>query len=201
MTRTFRRDDGTAMHVRRLLIDAAWGLSTETVREFCRQCPHDGVMPSFGRYIGAGRKPMSEYRRKRGDRLGYHYLIPALKNRAHGRHVLIDSNFWKSFIHTRIAVAKGDPGSLTFFGDKPAAHRMLADHLTAESVVQTEGPYGVVDEWHPLPNNPDNHLLDVIAGCACAASIEGAALPAAGKSRPYRRRKKIKLSDLQRGRA
>ncbi len=47
------------------------------------------------------------------------------------RHVLIDTNYWKSFVHARLAVSMGDPGCLSLFGRDDKAHRLLADHLIA----------------------------------------------------------------------
>ena len=40
--------------------------------EFCRQSSHAAVlMPSHGRFVGASSIPFSEYKRKRGDRVGH----------------------------------------------------------------------------------------------------------------------------------
>ena len=55
------------------------------------------------------------------------------------RHVLYDTNFWKTFVHSRLAVPLGDAGCLALFGRDPARHRMFADHLTAEFFVRTAG--------------------------------------------------------------
>jgi phage terminase large subunit GpA-like protein len=193
----WRRDDGAEMPIERCLIDANWGQSTDVVYQFCRQSDHSAiVMPSHGRYVGASSIPFSEYKRKRGDRIGHHWRIPNTQGRRQVRHVLIDTNYWKSFLYARLAVAMGDPGCLSLFGRRPAAHQLLAEHVTAEYRVRTEARGRVVDEWKLRAGGPDNHWLDCLVGCAVAASIQGAALPgvADGLSRPRRR---IKLSDLQ----
>ena len=71
LTREWRRDDGAAMKIERCLIDANWGNSTDVVYQFCRQTPHAAVvMPSHGRYVGAASVPFSDYKPKRGDRVG-----------------------------------------------------------------------------------------------------------------------------------
>jgi formylglycine-generating enzyme required for sulfatase activity len=70
----------------------------------------------------------------------------------------------------------GDRGCLSLFGEKPDTHRLLADHLTAEFRVRTEGRGRQVDEWKPRPDHPDNHWLDCLVGNAAAASWLGAAL-------------------------
>jgi hypothetical protein len=35
------------------------------------------------------------------------------------RHVNFDTNYWKSFVHTRLGVPMGEVGCLSLFGDKP----------------------------------------------------------------------------------
>ena len=75
-------------------------------------------------------------------------------------------------------------------------HRLLAEHLTAEYRVKTEGRGRTVDEWKLRPEASENHWLDCLVGCAVAASIQGAVLPGTDvKAAP--RRPRIRLSDLQ----
>ena len=94
-------------------------------------------------------------------------------------------------------MAKGDPGAVTIFGKKPEAHRMLAEQLTAEYSVRTEGRGRIVDEWQMRPSHPDNHFLDCLVGCAVAASEQGVVLPGTGGTQA-RKNPAIKLSKLQR---
>jgi hypothetical protein len=76
----------------------------------------------------------------------------------------------------------------------------LAEHLTSEYRVKTEGRGRVVDEWKLRPEASDNHWLDGLVGCAVAASILGAGLPSTG-GQPSRARPRLRLSELQRSRA
>jgi len=200
LARRWRRDDGAEMRIERCLIDANWGQSTDVVYQFCRQSSHSAiVMPSHGRYVGASSVPFSEYKRKRGERVGHHWRIPNTQGRRQVRHALIDTNYWKSFVHARLAVAMGDPGCLSLFGHRPPDHQLLAEHVTAEYCVRTEARGRVVDEWKIRAGSPDNHWLDCLVGCAVAASIQGAVLPGTdAKAAPARRR--IKLSELQQSR-
>ena len=92
----------------------------------------------------------------------------------------------------------GDRGCLSLFGRKTEAHRMLAEHLTAEYRVKTQGRGRTVDEWKARPEQPDNHFFDGLVGSAVAASIQGAVLP--GTSAPEPPRKKLKLSEIRRRR-
>ncbi len=200
LSRGWRRDDGAELRIERCLIDANWGQSTDVVYQFCRQSTHASlVMPSHGRYVGASSIPFSEYKRKRGERIGHHWRIPNVQGRRQVRHVLIDTNYWKSFIHARLSVAMGDPGCLSLFGRKPAEHQLVAEHLTAEYRVRTEARGRVVDEWKLRAGGPDNHWLDCLVGCGVAASIQGAVLPGT-EVRAAPARQPIRLSEVQRSR-
>lgn len=53
--------------------------------------------------------------------------------------------------------AMADKGCLSLFGDRPEQHRLLAEHLTAEYRVRTEGRGRTVDEWKQRPERSDNH--------------------------------------------
>jgi len=199
MGRRWCRDDGAELTIERLLIDANWGQSTDVVYQFCRQSAHAALItPSHGRFVGAASIPFSEYRRKRGDRVGLHWRIPAVIGRHTVRHLLYDTNHWKSFVHTRLAVAMGDPGCLSLFGQDAERHRLIAEHLTAEYRVRTEGRGRQVDEWRIRPEGFDNHWLDGVVGCAVGASIQGVALQETAAQRTDRPRHRLKLSSLRR---
>ncbi|MBN1510599.1 MAG: phage terminase large subunit family protein, partial [Phycisphaerae bacterium] len=192
----WRRDDGAMVRIDRCLIDANWGQSSDVVYQFCRQSKHAGVvMPSHGRYVGASSIPFSEYKRKRGDRVGLNWRIPVMRGKRAVRHVVYDTNYWKSFVHARFAVAMGDPGCLSLFGRTPDQHRLLAEHVTSEYRVKTEGRGRTVDEWRLRADGLDNHWLDCLVGSAVAASMQGATLFGTDVQPSSRRR--IRLSELQ----
>lgn len=175
--RAWMKANGTRMHVECCLIDANWGQTTELVYRFCQRCAHPSVViPSHGRFIGAGSKPLNDNERKPGDRVGWNWRIPSTTNDRPVRHIVFDSNFWKSFIQARLAVPNGDRGSLTLFGDTAELHQLIAEHLTAEYRVQTTGRGRTVDEWKIRPERGDNHWLDGLVGCAIAASVMGVSL-------------------------
>lgn len=168
------RDDGAEMSLDMAVIDANWSQSTDVVYQFIRNSKHrSNLLPSHGRYAGASSKPFSEYRRKRGDRLGNNWRVPAIKGKRAIRHLLYDTNFWKSFVLARIRTSLGDPGALTVFEGSEKRHRLLADHLTAEYFVRTQGRGREVDEWKHRPERFDNHWLDCLVGSAVAASVVG----------------------------
>jgi phage terminase large subunit GpA-like protein len=199
LAREWRRDDGAMVRIDRCLIDANWGSSTDVVYQFCRQSPHAGVlMPSHGRYVGASSIPFSDYKRKRGDRVGLNWRIPVVTGKRAVRHVVFDTNYWKSFAHARLAVPMGDPGCLSLFGQKAEQHRLLSEHLTSEYRVKTEGRGRTVDEWKLRVEGLDNHWLDCLVGTAVAASMEGAVL--FGTDTRTAARPRLKLSAIQGGR-
>lgn len=188
-------DGGGAMRIGRCMIDANWGLSTSTVYSFARQSDFAAtILPSHGRGVKASENPMSTWQEKGGERAGLNWRERrTTENRAPVRHAIYDTNFWKSFIHGRLSVPLGDPGSLSLFRAEPHEHRMLADHLTAEYRVPTEAKGRKVDEWKERPDRPDNHWLDGLVGCAVGASMLGATLPSQATAAAP---KPIRLSEI-----
>jgi phage terminase large subunit GpA-like protein len=227
IAREWKRDDGVGLRISRCLIDANDGNAAGTVYDFCRQSAHAAVvMPSRGKGVTASSTPFSDYKRKAGDRISeFNWRIPARAGKNAVRYILFDTNYWKSFTRSRLRVAKGDPGAVTIFGKRRVAadniasdaggkatgdgprssrqclsgtdHRMLAEQLTAEYSVRTEGRGRIVDEWQMRPSHSDNHFLDCLVGCAVAASEQGVVLPGTGGTQA-RKKPPIKLSKLQR---
>ena len=205
LAREWRRDDGAMVRIDRCLVDANWGASTDVVYQFCRQSPHAAaLMPSHGRYVGASSIPFSDYKRKRGERIGLNWRVPVVAGKRAVRHVVFDTNYWKSFVHARLAVPMGDPGALSLFGHtpgKPERHRLIAEHLTSEYRVKTEGRGRTVDEWKLRASGGglDNHWLDCLVGASVAASMEGAVL--FGTDQRAQPRRRVRLSEIRRARA
>ena len=198
--REWHRDDGARLRIERCLVDANWGSSTDVVYQFCRQSAHASVvMPSHGRFVGASSQPFHEYRRRPGDRVGLNWRMPNVHGKRAVRHVVYDTNYWKSFCQARLAVPLGDRGCLSLFGDSPDMHRLFAEHLTAEYRVKTEGRGRTVDEWKWRPEHGDNHWLDGLVGCAVAASLQGVSLPGTGEAAPAKRAR-VSFAELQRRR-
>jgi hypothetical protein len=120
----------------------------------------------------------------------------------------MDINYWKSFVHARLAVPMGDPGCLSLFAPYSGSgggggiglgrdHRLLSEHLTAEYRVKTEARGRQVDEWKLRKPGLDNHWLDCLVGCAAAASMQGCILFGTDTRRDINR-PPLKLSMLQR---
>lgn len=189
--REWAREDDTTLRIERCLIDANWGTMTDLVYRFCRRSTFAGIItPSHGRGIRASMKPMREYSKKPGDRVGFNWRIDASPGKRAIRKALFDANAWKSFLHARLSTPIGSRSCLSLYGSKPDAHRLLADHLTSEYPVATTAMGRTVDEWFLKPNC-DNHYLDAVVGCCVAASIQGVTLAEAkdDAARSTRRKK------------
>ena len=195
--RPLLREDGVEIGLDRLMIDANWGPMTDVVYQvIADQVDKRGViLPSHGVYVGAASKPFSEYAFKKGDKAGLHWRIPNEVARKRVKKISIDTNFWKTFVFSRLKTAKGDPGRLAIDGEAKE-HKLLLEHLTAESCVAVEAKGKRVDEWKMKPSR-DNHWLDCLVGCAVGASVQGAKLQAARELR-VTKRKVISLAELQR---
>ena len=74
---------------------------------------------------------------------------------------------------------------------------MFAEQVTAEYFVRTEGRGRTVDEWKARPEQPDNHWLDCLVGCAVAASMQGALLFGTDRL-PSPKRERVSFKELQR---
>ena len=201
LSREFTRDDGAAMRIEKCLVDANWGQSTDVVYQFCRESAFANVIiPSHGKYIGASSKPMSEYKKAVGDRVGHNWRMPNIRGKRAVRHVVFDTNYWKSFVASRLLESMGDRGSLSLWGRSSEAHMLFAEHLTAEYRVKTEGRGRRVEEWKMRPEGADNHWWDGLVGCAAAASMTGRVLEGTDvvPKRKTDARPRVKLSDLRR---
>jgi hypothetical protein len=191
----WRRENCTGtMLLGKLLIDANWGEMTDLVYRFCRQDCHKALLlPSHGKGLTAANKPMSDWQLTAGSQRGSNLVVSPAKRGF--RKVVFDSNYWKSFVHSRLAAGMGAKGAMTLFGDRPEQHRLFADHLTAESRVETQGQGRTVDQWANVKKQ-DNHWFDCLVGCAVAASILGVALSSSGEE-PPQAAKRVSFAELQ----
>ena len=196
LSRDLAKPNGSVLRIERLLIDTSWGKTETTVKRFCRTSPWSNViLPARGTFVGPASKPFSDYHKRRGDRIGLHWRISGRSRREGQREVLVDTNWWKSFVHNRLAVAVGDPGSLSLWGSDPRRHEILAEHLLAEQCVPTEAKGVTVDVWKDIPNR-ENDLFDCIVGCCVAASMQGVAIAGEPTTAKAPRRRVVNLRSL-----
>ena len=195
----YKIDGGGEATLDRILIDAAWGNSTDTVHKFSRESPSRAtLLPVYGRYVGASSMPMNEYTRKKGERVGHNWRIPTVSKKRVIRHGIYDTNYWKSFVHSRLSTPIGEPGSFSLHAlEGNQSHDMISEHLTAEQRIPTEGRGRRVDEWKLTDRSRDNHIFDNVVGCFVAASMGGVSLAEHDPAKAERKRRKIKLSEIQ----
>ena len=173
--KSYRREDGAPLDLSWCLIDANWGESTDVVYQFVAENRRPGLTPSHGKYFGATTAPMSAWQKKPGVKAGHHWRYAMSQQKRQVRHVLYDTNYWKSYIHDALGTAAGQPGRLALFNDSPQNHACFADQLCGEYKLEVESKGRRVDEWKWKPHRPDNHWFDCIVGAAVGASMAGAA--------------------------
>ncbi|MDD4888329.1 MAG: phage terminase large subunit family protein [Phycisphaerae bacterium] len=183
-------DGGSAHQMKILLVDANW--KTRLVKQWARASKHAArILPSHGRYVGAAKKSLGEYKPARGDQVGDNWRITRAEDLP-VRHCLWDTNYWKSQVATRWRAPLGERTSLSVWtGD----HRMLADQMTAEYPERVEGRGRTIDEWQ-LVAGRDNHIFDCVVGATVAASVAGVHVPGLELRGPARKR--MRFSEIQR---
>jgi hypothetical protein len=174
----FRREDGAAMRIGRLLVDIRWGQKTQLLKQFVRRHPQGGGVLWAAQGIGrrAGQKPLHLYRREPGELRGPGWRVAPAQGG--DRWVTIDANFWKTFAAERLAKPLGTPGGWDLFGSDPAEHGLFADHCCAEysRPVLDIRSGETVNQWEMKPGNPDNHWWDCLVNSAVAGSMLGATI-------------------------
>lgn len=196
--RVWLRQDGAGeLRVERLMVDAGW--LPDTVQQFCRQSALAPVLlPSKGFATTASTRPIAEWARREGERVGDNWRIVPQTGSGRGRLCVFDPNHWKSFVAARLLTPPGGAGCLQLFGTA-AEHQLFADHLTAEYRIRTAGRGRVADEWKMRPETRDNHFFDALVGCAVAASTIGvtySAAAATGETVIKKKRRKIDIEEL-----
>lgn len=195
LTLDWPKSDGAKCTVDRITIDANWGPMTDTVYRFCQRSPHKRLLtPSHGKGLKATSRDFYVLRSKPGDRGGPGWRMPKPSPKK-SRHLLFNTNHWKTFVFTRLAVPVGQSTSLSFFGDDPTKHTLFVSHLLAEysTVVTANGQ--TVEQWDLRPDRPDNHWLDGLVGCAVTASVEGVS-PLGPTPKKEKKRRRVRLSEV-----
>lgn len=204
--RVFPGEDGIDHRIALVLIDAGEGRVADIIHQVCRTHPiaNGRAIPSIGKGIGPTDRAMALWAKREGERLGDHWILRRTQAHAGSRHVVIDVNFWKSFVCDRLRLPPGDKNALLLPGTKAGENRLLIDHLVAEkrTLVTNEKDGTQVEIFRLKPERPDNHLFDCLVGSAVAASLCGLSFmpassnltPSAAGPRPGRTRvKKIDL--------
>ena len=189
-----REDDDAIVRVAQLAIDCNWAQSQGVIRDFARRSKWGPrVIPTHGRFVGASGQTLSDRAPDRGERIGANWRTSTISKQ---RHLLYDTNAWKTFLASRIKLPAGDPQGFTIHAGQ---HDMLAEQLASEVPVRVESRQRVVDEWRLIPGR-DNHFLDCVVGSAVAASYTGVSAVGVDGS-PVRQRRTISREDMAAKRA
>lgn len=181
--RKWSNEAGDEQTIERCLIDANWGLITDTVYRFARSSPFAHIItPSHGKYLGPTDKTIEQWQRQDGDRVGHHWRERFAREHAK-RFVLFDANRWKSLVSDRVRTAIGDPGAFTVYHEKPTHHRMLFDHMTSETPIECVKKSQRLTIYEETKGR-DNDLWDVIVGCHVGASMQGIQLEVSAGGKP-----------------
>ncbi|MGC4004678.1 MAG: phage terminase large subunit family protein [Pirellulales bacterium] len=135
--REWKNKAGHKSRIERMLIDS--GYETDLVHRAYRNSPYRTMLfPSRGYGVKAG----TRYNQFHATPKPYEQVWPNIRLNPQPSHesrlITFDSNYWKTFLHQRIATAavdgRDDNGSCTLYGSDAREHRLLSEHLTSEKV-------------------------------------------------------------------
>lgn len=165
--------------ISRVGIDANYASSTDAVYAFCKSCePGETFYPSHGKGLGPDNLPMELWVKRMGDVHGKNWIRrknTRVGNR--GRHVIFDTNYWKSIVAERLLSPLGSHNMLTIWGnqtEKPSYQslRLLCDQLASEQMKAKQGRGREIDQWTQKVGT-ENHYFDCLIISAVAASTLG----------------------------
>ena len=170
-------ETGNAQTISLCLIDS--GHETKTIHGFIGRSPYKALLhASKGRGIKAANKPMNEYSKSPGDRVGDNWRVDAA-TQAVGKFVSFCANSWKTFFINSLLAPPGASSSFYLFGEKLQQHPLLVTHWLSEYRVPTFGQGRRHEEWMARPGQRENHWLDCCVAAAVAASMLGVTFSAA----------------------
>ena len=192
-SRRYTGDAGNKWKIERGLVDS--GYQTATIYRWARETDYP-VLPCMGFGVGATKKPWSDYKAKRGERVGFGWRMPPVSKTTAARRVDIDTNTWKGDVLKRYTLAAGTPGRWSVFKRSATGHRMWADHMSAEYPVEVTANGRTVFEFAVRPNK-ENDFLDATIYASVAANLAGAEHP---DQAPTRRRRSRGIPTSAKGR-
>lgn len=203
--RSWFRAEGDSLPLSLLLVDEGHAPTAKAVEAAVRRSEYsDRIILSRGYGVTAGRQPLAvsyetaKKRRSKGIRQHGGQDQWYITSADGLRHLLFDTNYWKTLHHTRLLQDLGAATSLELFGKQASTHQLISEHLVSESPALTEGLGRKLFQWSLKPGR-DNHWLDTSVGSLVAASILGAQLPGekSGASRQTEEEPPVDLSELQ----
>ncbi|MBE6428509.1 MAG: hypothetical protein E7028_08035 [Planctomycetaceae bacterium] len=168
-TQEFRVENGDRTGIDRVIVDSNWGLCHNAVLKVCKMYKA-WVIPCLG--WGGGPDKRFLYKNPvPGEERGPEWRRPPLARGEVCRCLTYNTNWWKSFVRSRIKTGLHGTGTLTFFKGDDVTHWKLWDHLLGETSSKLTGQYGIIDKWTLKPGSP-NHWWDCLVMAAVAASTQ-----------------------------
>ena len=195
LDRRFTREDGSAVKLSRIFIDAKYGPLTPTIRKFCKVTKHQGeILHSFSaerNKFTTGKKQHEIWDPNNT------WKIPPAKTVGSSRYMLFDGNHWKTFALKRVQASVGNRSTLTIYNGNKSHHAQLISDWTAEYHETIVTKAGTETRWKDKPGKKNrSHLWDCLVMCFVALSEQGLSL-ASTQSRKTER-KKVSFSEMQR---
>ena len=181
-------------------IDAGWGPQTDSIYKFCRESGQR-FRPLVGR--GVGQQYTKSYVRPKKTgaevrKIGDAYHI-SFQRTARVLLVEINVDFWKTWVHERLASDPDKGGAMTLFKAEPREHVRFTKELTAERLIEEYKPgKGTVLRWEALRRA--NHYLDStvyasVAGHFCGFWLVPDAKPRQARTDGRSRRHRLTTPD------
>ena len=170
LRKRWRREDGNTMLVNQMLIDR--GYQPFVIKDVCQEQHVPYILPVKGYGSSPTRMQLSEWKPKAGIEKGDNFIIDN-NDKQYGTYVHVDTNHWKTVLSQIVKLDGIAAGSLRLFGDEPGRHAMFYRHLQSEYPIEVTARGLTINEWRPVRQNEDNHLLDALLYAYVAASIAG----------------------------
>lgn len=178
----------------------------DVVCQFCREMGVARQAPRFRPIRGFG---VTQYRKGGGPYhipitrtrtvkyIGEQYHIVNVRDKG-VQEVEINADYWKSWVHERLATPFAQSGAMEFFQADDKAHTKLVAHLTAEKQTQKFVPgKGTVTVWETISRT--NHWFDAAYIASAAGHLCGVRLTTDGTE--VTERKKTAGVERREGRA
>jgi len=186
LSKEFIKGD-TTMKIQLIGIDTKWGEASDAIKRYCRECPHNEVVPYYGHPFMPTNKQLTEYMR------GGIYSSWLFEDNLHPQQkeckwvwkpeptgmmaMMADVNLLKSFLVQRFASPPGNPGSFSLYQTDAVNHEMFCNHICDSEFPEPKTGRGLTkDCWEVRDGDPDNDYLDCATGCMALLSKQGACL-------------------------
>ncbi|MDO4569113.1 MAG: phage terminase large subunit family protein, partial [Planctomycetia bacterium] len=174
--KVYRREaSGEELRIDKIIVDANWGIVTETVKKICRQQRKGWMEPCMGWGKGPDQRFLAR-KKKIGEERGPEWRKMPLEIKGICRTVTYNTNWWKSFVRNRILTGIHARSALSFYAGDNATHRKLFQHFLGETSSKLTGQYGTIDKWVLIPGEP-NHWWDCTVMASVGASVLKVRMP------------------------